>query len=110
MVYNWSFDYEELELKRKKCFEWGVQIADCRFRPLDQTFDNYNSHSKQQTDKDYYIHSNWTDSLIRKFRANVRKHNICIRYKIDWDNYEKKLERKNSRKTIGKNLSSDVAL
>ncbi len=98
MVYNWSFDYEELEAKRKKCFEWGVQIADCRFRPLNQTFDNYNSHLKQQTKKDYYIHSNWSDSLVRKFRADVRKHNICIRYKIDWNNYEKKLERINSKK------------
>lgn len=100
MVYNWSFDYYELEAKRKKCFEWGVQIADCRFRPLDQTFDNYNSHVNHQNENDYYIHSNWTDSLIRKFRANVRKHNICVRYKIEWDNYEKKLERTNSKKRI----------
>lgn len=99
MVYNWSFDFEELEAKRQKCYEMGVQIADCRFRPLDQTFDNYNSHAKIQTNNDYYIHSNWTDELVRQFRANVRKHNICIRYKIDWNNYEKKLERINSKKT-----------
>jgi len=46
MIYNWSFDYEELEAKREKCFEWNVQIADCRYRPLNQTFDNYNSHVK----------------------------------------------------------------
>jgi hypothetical protein len=100
MVYNWSFDYEELEAKREKCFEWGVQIADCRFRPLDQTYDNYNSHVKQQTGNDYYIHSNWSDYLIRKFRADVRKHNICVRYKIDWNNYEKRLERINSKKFL----------
>jgi hypothetical protein len=99
MVYNWSFDFEELEEKRKKCFEWGVQIADCRFRPLNQTFDNYNSHVKLQTSEDYYIHSNWSDYLIRKFRSNVRKHNICIRYKIDWDNYDIRLERLNSKKS-----------
>ncbi len=99
MIYNWSFDYDELEAKRKKCFEWGVQIADCRFRPLDQTYDNYNSHIKHQTGNDYYIHSNWSDFLIRKFRANVRKHNICVRYKIDWNNYDKKLERINSKKS-----------
>lgn len=98
MVYNWSFDYNELEAKRKKCFEWGVQIADCRFRPLDQTFDHYSSKAKAQTIEDYYIHTNWSDELIRKFRASVRKHNICIRYKIGWDNYEKRLERINSKK------------
>jgi hypothetical protein len=97
MVYNWSFEYEELEAKRKKCFEWGVQIADCRFRPLDQTFDNYSSQARQQTGNDYYIHSNWTDKLIRKFRSDVRKHNICIRYKIEWNNYEKRLESINSK-------------
>lgn len=107
MVYNWSFDYEELEAKRIKCYEWGVQIADCRFRPLDQTFDNYNSQVKQQTGADYYIHSNWSDYLIRKFRADVRKHNICVRYKIKWDNYEKRLERIYSKKLESKIMSSD---
>ena len=98
MVYNWSFDYEELEAKRKKCLEWGIQIADCRFRPLDQTFDNYSSYAKIQTGEDYYIHSNWSDYLIRKFRSDVRKHNICLRYKIDWNNYDKRLEQISSKK------------
>ncbi len=107
MVYNWSFDYEELEAKRKKCLEWGVQIADCRFRPLDKTFDNYNSHAKQQNGNDYYIHSNWSDYLIRKFRTDVRKHNICVRYKIDWNNYEKRLERINSKKSELKIVNFD---
>jgi hypothetical protein len=87
------------QAKRKKCFEWGVQIADCRFRPLNQTFDNYNPKLKQQTEKDYYIHSNWSDVLIRKFRANVRKHNICVRYNIEWNNYERKLEISYSKKS-----------
>jgi len=105
MVYNWSFDYEELEAKRKKCLEWGIQIADCRFRPLDQTFDNYKSYIKQQTGDDYYIHTNWSDYLIRKFRSDVRKHNICIRYKIDWYNYEQRLESINSKKSELKKLN-----
>jgi len=99
MIYNWSFDYEELEAKREKCFEWNVQIADCRYRPLNQTFDNYNSHVKNQTNNDYYIHSNWSDTLIKKFRKDVRKHNICIRYKIPWDVYDKKLETKYAKKS-----------
>lgn len=100
MIYNWSFDYSELEAKRQKCFDWGVQIADCRFRPLNQTYDNYNSNVKEQSGNDYYIHSNWSDYLIRKFRSDVRKHNICIRHKIDWKNYEKRLERINSNKSL----------
>ena len=104
MVYNWNFDYEELENKRKKCFEWGIQIADCRYRPLDQTYDNYNSYCKRQNEEDYYIHSNWSDFLIRKFRSDVRKHNVCLRYKIDWNNYEKRLERINSKKTLPKTV------
>ncbi|MGD0712005.1 MAG: Fe-S oxidoreductase, partial [Bacteroidales bacterium] len=85
MVYNWSFDYSELEAKRQKCFKWGVQIADCRFRPLNQTYDNYNSQVKQQTSNDYYIHSNWSDQHNRQFRRDVRKHNICIRHRIAWN-------------------------
>ena len=100
MIYNWSFDYFELEQKRSKCFEWGVQIADCRFRPLNQTFDNYNSRLTEQSRSEYYIHSNWSDQQIRKFRKDVRKHNICLRYKILWKVYEQKFERLNSKKHL----------
>jgi len=41
------------------------QIADCRYRPLNQLFDNYNPLIKGQTSKDYYIHeeAGWTDYL-----------------------------------------------
>jgi len=98
MIYNWNYDYEELENKRKKCYEWGVQISDCRYRPLNQTYDNYNSHKRLQSTEDYFIHEKWTDQLVRRFRADVRKHNICIRYRIPWDSYEKKLESVNSKK------------
>lgn len=81
MLYNHELDYEKMEEKRVKCFSWGVQITDCRFRPLDSTFDNYNPNKRKgQTNKDYYIHPNWTDSGIRKFRRNIRRHNICIRH------------------------------
>jgi len=100
MIYNWSFDYQELELKRQKCFEWGVQISDCRYRPLSQVFDNYNPNIKNQTEKDYYIHSNWTDQLIKQFRSDVRKHNICIRHKIKWNEYNQSLERSKSRNLL----------
>ncbi len=106
MIYNWNYNYKYMEKKRKKCYEWGVQIADCRFRPLNQTFDYYFPHKKNQTSKDYYIHPEWTDELIKKFRRNVRKHNICIRYNIPWNKYAQKLERINSKKMIKNRISA----
>lgn len=82
MIYNYKFCFEELNIKRQKCFEWGVQIADCRYRPLDLSFDNYNPQAwrKGQSDEDYYIHSGWTDAEIRKFRRQVREQNIVVRH------------------------------
>ena len=80
MIFNWEYTFEEMELKRKKCFEWGVQIADCRNRPLTQEFDNYNGRI-EQTSKDYFIYerNGWTDLKVKKFRKNIRRQNICIR-------------------------------
>ncbi len=92
MVYNYEIPFEIMEEKRKKCFEWGVQIADCRYRPLNQTYDNYNPYMSEQTDKDYFIHSGWTDKQIRWFRTNIRKQNICIRHGFPF--YSKILEHK----------------
>ena len=85
MLYNHELSYEELEKKRVKCFEMGVQITDCRFRPLDSIKDNYNPRKHTgQTSNDYFIHPNWTDKAVRKFRRNVRRHNICIRHDVDF--------------------------
>jgi len=92
VLYNWKYDYEVLENKRVKCFEFGVQLADCRFRPLNSVFDNYNPRKKHQTNQEYYIHPNWTDREVRLFRRNVRRHNICVRYSKMFHSY--KLERK----------------
>jgi len=83
MIYNYDVTFEEMEKKRKLCKKWGVQIADCRYRPLWQLWDNYNPQARKgQTEKDYYIHkkAGWTDSKIRKFRKNIREQNIGIRY------------------------------
>ena len=73
--------FEEMEQKRVKCFDWQVQIADCRYRPLTQTFDEYAPHKKDQTDG-YYIHRKrgWSDALVKQFRRNVRRQNICVRH------------------------------
>lgn len=93
MIYNYELNYEEMEKKRLKCAEWGVQITDCRYRPLNSTFDNYSPYKhKGQTSKDYYIHQNWTDNEIRLFRRNIRRHNICMRHEVDF--HSSTLERK----------------
>lgn len=84
MLYNHELSFEELEKKRAKCFEWGVQVSDCRFRPLDRFTDGYNPHKKSQGRDEYYIHDNWSDEEVRQFRRNVRRHNICIRHNMDY--------------------------
>lgn len=91
MLYNWKIRFEEMELKRKKCWDWKVQISDCRYRPLDQTFDHYDP-KKSQSNKDYYIHRNWTDEEVKQFRKNTRHQNICVRQGVSF--YSKKLENK----------------
>ena len=82
MLYNFELSYEELNRKRQKCMEWGVQIADCRYHPLDQASDGYNPQAWRtgQTSQDYCIHPNWTDAQIRTFRKQVREQNIVIRH------------------------------
>jgi len=97
MIYNWDISFEEMEEKRIKCLEWNTQIADCRYRPLDQTYDNYNFR-KSQTSMDYYIHDNWADSTVKQFRINVRRQNICIRQEIKF--YSKTFEYKKVAKEI----------
>ena len=92
MIYNHDIDYNEMEDKRAACFEWGVQITDCRNRPLDKTTDNYNPRKQKQTRQEYHINPNWTDYEVRSFRRNVRRHNICIRMDADYHSF--KLERK----------------
>ena len=93
MIYNYDLDYKEMEEKRVNCANWGVQITDCRYRPLDQTFDEYSpSKHKGQTEEDYHINENWTDHEIRKFRRNIRRHNICMRHEVDY--HSTLLERK----------------
>lgn len=100
VLYNFDIQFEEMELKRLKCREWSVQIADCRYRPLNHTFDNYNSRIIGQTNNDYYIHEKWTDEQIKKFRRNIREQNICIRHGFNEYNHSLELlgRKKNSQK------------
>ena len=96
MIYNFNRSYEAMLKKLKCCKKWGVQIVDCRYRPLTITEDNYNSKKFKdgQTNKDYYIHeiSGWTDSKIRDFRKRVRQHNAEIRYG-NGKKYDKRMEK-----------------
>ena len=80
MIYNWDNPFGLMEKKRRICKKWNVQIFDCRYRPLDQLYDNYNPYAKSQTSEDYYIHPKWTDAQIRQFRRNIRRQNIMIRF------------------------------
>ena len=79
MIYNWDLDFKEMEKKRIKCWEWNVQISDCRNRPLTQLHDNYKPLRDQNDGVDYHINPNWTDAEVKQFRKNVRKQNICVR-------------------------------
>lgn len=103
MIYNFEHDFKEMEMKRLKCWEWKVQITDCRYRPLNQTFDNYNPR-KKQTSKDYYIHPNWTDDEIKQFRRNVRRQNICVRHGFPF--YSRTLEKKRVDQRLVKEIKN----
>lgn len=99
MLYNHELPYEELERKRVKCWEWGVMVNHCRYRPLDLTDEHYIAlRSSHQTSDDYYIHPNWTDAKIKKYSNNIRIHNSCIR----WDTiaYSYTFERKKCSKDV----------
>ena len=108
MIYNIEPDYYEMLKKLKQCKRWGVQIADCRYRPLNQIFDNYNPR-KRQTIKDYYIHSKWTDRQIKLFRKKVRQQNIGIRHGFS---YIKEMERwgaKRRKEKLLENANNRIA-
>lgn len=79
ILYNYQIPFEEMERKRIKCWEWQVQIADCRFRPLNRLVDEYNPQATGQTSEDYFISEGWSDALVKQFRRNVRRQNICVR-------------------------------
>jgi len=107
MLYNYDMQYETMLKKLDYCKIWGVQIADCRYRPLDSLEDNYNPGKFRtgQTKEDYYIHikGGWTDRKIRDFRKKVRQHNIWIRYAKDKGLvYDKRMEKWSSIHTTFK--------
>jgi hypothetical protein len=95
MIYNWEIPFEEMEQKRLKCWEWKVQISDCRYRPLNQAHDRYNGQQfkRGQSGRDYHIHrtADWTDEKIRLFRKHIRRQNICVRTRISF--YSNDIER-----------------
>ncbi len=77
MIYNHDQSFTDMEYKRKKCREWGVQISDCRYVPFDLFEDRYRPNGKNA---DYYIHDNWTNEQVRQFRRNVRGQNMILRH------------------------------
>lgn len=98
MIYNFNLSHEDMIRKLIYCKKWGVQITDCRYRPLDYTKDDFKPHKfkEGQMDDEYYIHkkAGWTDRKIRDFRKKVREHNIWIRYAKDKGlPYDKNMEK-----------------
>jgi len=97
MIYNFDIPYEDMLKKVSWCEKWGVQITDCRNRPLHLDYDGYNPHLKNgQPEGSYHIHTkaSWTDTKVRAFRSKVRKHNIEIRYAKDKGlKYDHKMEK-----------------
>ncbi len=87
MIYNFDIIYKEMMRKLECCKKLGVEIVDCRYRPLEAVCDNYapQKYRSGQTEDDYYIHTiaGWTDKKIRRFRRKVRQHNIWVRYAKD---------------------------
>ena len=101
MLYNHELDYNELEKKRLKCYEYGVQVNHCRYRPLNLTKEWYVPRRKNQVD-DYYIHDNWTDYEVKKFSRNVRAHNSCLRWDTNFHSYD--FEKRRCSKELRDNI------
>jgi pyruvate-formate lyase-activating enzyme len=97
MIYNFNTAYEDMFKKLNFCKKLGVQITDCRYRPLELDYDNYNPHLRNgQPEGSFHIHkeAGWTDWKIRDFRKQVRQHNIWIRYAKDKGlKYNNKMEK-----------------
>ena len=95
---NYEQPYAELEFKRMYCWDWGVQVTPCRFRPLDQLDDNFIGRRKNQTSEDYYIHPNWSDDEIKQYNRSVRRHNMSIRFRSHF--YSSDVEHKRISKEL----------
>ena len=95
MLYNHELTPKEIEKKRIQCWDWGVQVMDCRFRPLDQFHESY-CPTKEQTPNDYHIHDGWTDRSIKITRRSFRRQNIQVRYN-KFPFHSKHFERKKLR-------------
>ena len=80
VLYNYEQPFEDLENKRRYCWDWKVQVTNCRYRPLDALDDLFQGRKKNQTTEDYYIHPNWSDEEVKKYNQNVRRHNMCLRF------------------------------
>jgi len=108
MIYNWKIPFDEMELKRIQCWDWHVQIADCRFRPLDQLVDEYRPVVGR--DANYFISrdTGWTDARVRQFRKNVREQNICVRHGLQL--YSRQLEQQRVDETTAARLKQLVSL
>lgn len=94
MLYNHDLSYEEMKEKLEACRRWGIRVIDCRYRPLDTTFDGYKPNVKCQEKGEYYIHKGWTDKHVRSFRRAVRRQNIALMLGLPNGRYIEGVEKK----------------
>lgn len=92
VLYNWKYGFYDLEEKRLACWDWKVQIADCRFRPLNREHEKYRPKVNQEGLDEYYIHPKWSDIEVKQYRRNIRRQNICVRQSRDF--YSASMEQK----------------
>jgi hypothetical protein len=92
-LFNHDLSYEEMRLKLDACRRWKVRVIDCRYRPLDSTYDDYKPNAKNQNEEEYYIHKSWTDRQVRAFRRAVRRQNIALILELPNGRYIKGVEK-----------------
>lgn len=92
ILYNHDMPPEMVFEKVEQCYSWGVQVSDCRYRPLDLFSDGYNPQLRAQAESEYWVHPAWTDADVRGVRRRVRSNNICVRYFIPRERYDVRLE------------------
>jgi len=95
ILYNYRTPYEECLRKLEACAKLGVQISDCRYRPLTVLSDGYRPRTRSDASPGYYVHTEagWTDEKVHDFRRRVREHNIWIRYaRSKGEEYDRRME------------------
>ena len=83
-----------------------MRIVD--FAYFDQLYDDYKPQVIRQTSDDYFINAGWSDALIKQFRKNVRRQNICVR--MGYSVYSSMAEQKKIGEKIPPRALANISL